>query len=153
MGSRRSYNSEMDDDYSYQSDDSYFDDDDSNTIGIVVAAIAGTAIGVAAGMLLAPEKGSVTRERIAEQGRRLADRGRNVVDSVKDKINTVKSSMSNRNENSGDMNTGDMNTGGMNTGGMNSGGMNPGGGMQNDYSGNRQEDTYRGPGTENPSQY
>jgi gas vesicle protein len=162
MGSGRSYN-DVDDDYSYQGDDSYFNDDDSNTLGIITAAIAGTAIGVAAGMLLAPDKGSVTRERIAEQGRRLADKGRNVVDTVKDKINTVRSSMSNRNEdsdsmntggmNTGGMNTGGMNTGGMNSGGMNSGGMNTGGNMQNDYSGNRQDDPFRGPGTENPSQY
>ncbi|MBA2422906.1 MAG: YtxH domain-containing protein [Chitinophagales bacterium] len=157
MGSGRSYN-DVDDDYSYQGDDSYFNDDDSNTLGIITAAIAGTAIGVAAGMLLAPDKGSVTRERIAEQGRRLADKGRNVVDTVKDKINTVRSSMSNRNEdsdsmNTGGMNTGGMNSGGMNSGGMNSGGMNTGGNMQNDYSGNRQDDPFRGPGTENPSKY
>ncbi len=68
---------------------------------IMMAAIAGTAIGIAAGILLAPEKGSVTRERLADQGRRLADQGRRVADTVKEKVTAGRDLLTNLKDNMG----------------------------------------------------
>jgi len=45
----------------------------NNTSKILVAFAAGAAAGVAAGLLLAPAKGSDTRKKIVEAGKKVTD--------------------------------------------------------------------------------
>jgi gas vesicle protein len=52
--------------------------------------IAGFALGVLAGILLAPDKGSETRRKIAERGNDLKDRFNDFVDSIQDKFHSAK---------------------------------------------------------------
>lgn len=44
----------------------------NNTAKIIVAVLAGAAAGVVAGILLAPDKGSETRKKVAEAGRKVS---------------------------------------------------------------------------------
>ncbi len=59
--------------------------------------VAGAAIGIVAGMLLAPEKGSVTRSRITGKGEdlvdELADQLKEIVDEMNEKINAVRTGL------------------------------------------------------------
>ena len=61
----------------------------NNSSKILLGFIAGAAIGGALGILLAPDKGSETRRRIAERGSELGDSIAEFGDSVKEKFNDV----------------------------------------------------------------
>ena len=61
----------------------------NSTSKILLGFIAGAAIGGALGILLAPDKGSETRRRIAEKGSEIGDSIADFGDSVKDKFNDV----------------------------------------------------------------
>jgi gas vesicle protein len=52
--------------------------------------LAGFALGVLAGVLLAPDKGSETRRKISERGRDLKNKFNDFVDSIQDKLHSVK---------------------------------------------------------------
>ena len=52
--------------------------------------LAGFALGVLAGVLLAPDKGSETRRKIAEKGNDLKDRFNDFVDSIQEKLHSAK---------------------------------------------------------------
>ncbi|MBL7741080.1 MAG: YtxH domain-containing protein [Chitinophagaceae bacterium] len=65
-----------------------------NTSKVLIALGAGVAIGGILGVLFAPDKGSVTRQKIAESPQKLADKfkskikiGKEKTDEVLDKIN------------------------------------------------------------------
>jgi gas vesicle protein len=58
---------------------------------VVLGALAGLAIGAIAGILFAPEKGSVTR-------RQIMDKGDEYVDGVKSKFDDVRDSLTNKYE-------------------------------------------------------
>lgn len=55
----------------------------NDTTKILTAFAAGALVGAIAGVLFAPDRGSETRRKIAEQGRKIAD-------SMKDKIKVGK---------------------------------------------------------------
>jgi gas vesicle protein len=57
-----------------------------NTSKILVALGAGLAIGGMLGVLFAPEKGSVTRHKIAEEGKKFTDKIKTKVKEGKEKI-------------------------------------------------------------------
>ena len=57
-----------------------------NTSKILVALGAGLAIGGLLGVLFAPEKGSVTRHKIAEGGKKFTDKIKTKVKEGKEKI-------------------------------------------------------------------
>jgi len=61
----------------------------NNTSKILLGFIAGAAIGGALGILLAPDKGSETRRRIAERGSEIGDSIVDFGESVKEKFNDV----------------------------------------------------------------
>ena len=52
--------------------------------------LTGLAIGVAVGILLAPDKGSETRKKIADKGKDLKDKFNDFVDSWADKIDALR---------------------------------------------------------------
>ena len=52
--------------------------------------LAGFALGVLAGILLAPDKGSETRKKIGKSGKDLKSKFNEFVDSIHDKFNSVK---------------------------------------------------------------
>lgn len=61
-----------------------------NTDGIIIAFVAGAALGALAGILFAPRKGSKTREMLREEGQKMVD---NLVDRFEEtleKINSLK---------------------------------------------------------------
>jgi gas vesicle protein len=58
-----------------------------STQKILTAAVAGAVIGAVAGILLAPDKGTETRKKIADQSRKVGD-------SLKDAIESGKSTLS-----------------------------------------------------------
>ncbi|GGA99413.1 YtxH domain-containing protein [Puia dinghuensis] len=61
----------------------------NNTSKILLSFIAGAAIGGAIGILLAPDKGSETRRKIAEKGSDIGDSITSFGESVKEKFNDV----------------------------------------------------------------
>jgi len=65
---------------------------DKTTAKVIGALLAGAAIGVAIGLLLAPEKGSDTRKKIKEGAGDLADKIKDLIDSVASKTSEAPSS-------------------------------------------------------------
>ena len=61
----------------------------NNSAKILFGFIAGAAIGGALGLLLAPDKGSETRRKIAEKGADIGDSIVGFSETVKDKFNDV----------------------------------------------------------------
>jgi gas vesicle protein len=61
----------------------------NNTAKIIGGFLAGAALGVAAGVLIAPESGRKTRKKIADRSKEMSD---HLADSVSKTMDTVKSS-------------------------------------------------------------
>jgi gas vesicle protein len=61
----------------------------NNSSKILLGFIAGAAIGGALGILLAPDKGSETRRRMAEKGSDIGDSIAGFGETVKEKLNDV----------------------------------------------------------------
>jgi gas vesicle protein len=70
-----------------------------DTSKIVIGAVAGLAIGALAGVLFAPDKGTVTRKKISTKGLSLTDdlkkKYNELIDPLVNKYANVKSDMSN----------------------------------------------------------
>ncbi|HMT30429.1 MAG TPA: YtxH domain-containing protein [Bacteroidia bacterium] len=62
-----------------------------NSGKIVLALLAGVAAGVAIGIMLAPEKGSDTRQNVKDKAKKLADSLIATAEEVIDEMNNVKS--------------------------------------------------------------
>lgn len=58
----------------------------NNTAKIITALAAGVAVGAVLGVLFAPDKGSETRNKIADTGRKMADGVKVKIDSLKEKF-------------------------------------------------------------------
>jgi gas vesicle protein len=52
--------------------------------------LAGIALGIAIGVLIAPEKGSATRKKLADKGRELKDQFNDFVDAWSEKLDNLK---------------------------------------------------------------
>jgi gas vesicle protein len=52
--------------------------------------LTGIALGLVAGLLLAPDKGSATREKLARKGKDLKNKFNDFVDTLHEKFNAVK---------------------------------------------------------------
>ena len=70
----------------------------NNTTKIIGALLLGAAIGVAVGILLAPDKGSETRKKIADDASDLANDAeeeiKEVIDALKKKVSEMESTLS-----------------------------------------------------------
>lgn len=64
----------------------------NNYSKLLMAMMAGAAAGVAVGILIAPDKGSKSRKKIAEQARKLAD---SVLSKADETMNEVKKTVKN----------------------------------------------------------
>lgn len=62
----------------------------NNTQKIMTAALAGAVIGVVAGILLAPDKGSETRKKITEAAGKASDNAQDFASSASSKFNEMK---------------------------------------------------------------
>ncbi|WP_422859560.1 YtxH domain-containing protein [Flagellimonas sp. S174] len=69
----------------------------SNNTNTVLGVLAGTAVGAAIGILFAPDKGSVTRQKIADEanktGELITDRATQVKDAVVNGAQTQKATL------------------------------------------------------------
>jgi gas vesicle protein len=52
--------------------------------------LAGIALGIAIGVLIAPDKGSETRKKLTDKGRDLKDQFNDFVDSWSERLNALK---------------------------------------------------------------
>ena len=64
-----------------------------NSSRILVALAAGAAIGGILGILFAPDKGSATREKIADKARDASDTVKDYVSAGKDKLEEIKNNL------------------------------------------------------------
>ena len=64
-----------------------------NSSRVLVALAAGAAIGGILGILFAPDKGSVTREKIADKAKDAADNVKDYVSAGKDKLEEIKNNL------------------------------------------------------------
>jgi len=64
-----------------------------NSSRVLVALAAGAAIGGILGILFAPDKGSVTREKIADKAKDVSDNVKDYVSAGKDKLEEIKNSL------------------------------------------------------------
>jgi len=62
----------------------------NNTNKIIVAAAAGVVAGTVLGILFAPDKGSATRKKIADQKKKIADEIKNKFGECREKYNDLK---------------------------------------------------------------
>jgi gas vesicle protein len=62
----------------------------SNTGKILTALVAGAAIGIVTGVLIAPDKGSETRKKMKEKGKKFADDVKNKFNKGKEKFEDLK---------------------------------------------------------------
>lgn len=61
-----------------------------NTDGIIIAFVAGAALGALAGVLFAPRKGSKTREMLREEGQKMVDNLVDRFDETLEKLSNLK---------------------------------------------------------------
>ncbi len=61
-----------------------------NTDGIIIAFVAGAALGALAGVLFAPRKGSKTREMLREEGQKMVDNLVDRFDETLEKFSSLK---------------------------------------------------------------
>lgn len=66
-----------------------YDKNDNSTGAVLLTFILGAAAGVAAGMLLAPESGQVSRRKIADAATDLANKAGTQWDTLKDTANST----------------------------------------------------------------
>jgi gas vesicle protein len=64
-----------------------------NSSRVLVALAAGAAIGGILGILFAPDKGSVTREKIADKAKDVSDNVKDYVSAGKDKLEEIKNNL------------------------------------------------------------
>jgi len=64
-----------------------------NSSRVLVALAAGAAIGGILGILFAPDKGSATREKIADKAKDMSDSVKDYVSAGKDKLEEMKSNL------------------------------------------------------------
>ncbi len=62
----------------------------TNSQKVLAAVVAGAAAGAITGLLLAPDKGSETRRRIADSGRKTFDSVKDLANSTWDTISEMK---------------------------------------------------------------
>ena len=62
----------------------------NDTTKILIAFAAGAVVGTTVGVLFAPDKGSETRRKIAEEGKRIAGTMKNKFQAGKAKFDTLK---------------------------------------------------------------
>ena len=64
-----------------------------NSSRVLVALAAGAAIGGILGILFAPDKGSATREKIADKAKDVTDNVKDYVSAGKDKLEEIKNNL------------------------------------------------------------
>lgn len=65
----------------------------NNSSKILTALAAGAALGLATGILFAPDKGSETRKKIKDKGRKLSEEVKNRINEGKEKANHLKDNL------------------------------------------------------------
>jgi len=65
----------------------------NNNSKILTALAAGAALGIAAGILFAPDKGSETRKKIKDKGKKLSQEVKDKLSLGKEKVNHLKENL------------------------------------------------------------
>ena len=73
----------------------------TNSQKVLTAVLAGAAAGVLTGLLLAPDKGSETRRRIAETSRKTFDSVKDLANSTWDSVSEMKQKLLTKNDGQG----------------------------------------------------